>query len=113
MLVTNEMLAVNEVSNIEGGDKLIGKCRKFLKTRKLSKFQKSAKLEKKLWKSENLPNFDAKKNGPSFLTPKARCVFNCLQLIFTKAPILWHFDLKYYIWIEIDALGYEINRVLS
>ena len=33
---------------------------------------------KKLLKNGNLPNFDAKKAGPSFLTPKARSAFNRL-----------------------------------
>ena len=50
---------------------------------------------------------------PSFLTPNARTAFNCLQLAFIKAPIFWHFNPEYYIWIEIDALDYAIGRVLS
>ena len=64
-------------------------------------------------KSGNLPNFDAKENGPSFLTPNARTAFNHLRLAFTKASILQHFDLKCYIWIETDASGYVISGVLS
>ena len=59
-----------------------------LKGKKLSKFQKPAKSGKKSSKSENLPNFDVKDNGPSFLTPKARITFNYLWLAFTKALIL-------------------------
>ena len=77
MLVTNEILAADEIGDVEGGDKLIEKCRKLSKIRKLSKSQKSAKLGKKLSKSGNLPNFDAKENKPSFLTSNARMAFNC------------------------------------
>ena len=66
------------------------------KSRKLSKSQKLTKLRKKLSKSGNLPNFNAKKAGPSFLTSDAREAFNRLWLAFTKAPILWHFNPKYH-----------------
>ena len=123
MFVTNEMFAVDEAGNIEGGDKSIEKVRKLLKTRKLSKGLKLSKSEnskdeksakfKKLSKTENSPNFDAKEAGPSFLTPKARVAFNRLQLAFTKAPIFWHFDPEYYIRIKTDALGYTISGVLN
>ena len=82
VLVTNKILTANEVSGIEGGNELIEKYGK------LSKFQKSAKLRKKSSKSWNLPNFDTKKNGPSFLTFDIRIVFNHLRLAFIKSPIL-------------------------
>ena len=49
----------------------------------------------------------------SYLTPNARRVFIQLRQAFTKAPILWHYDLEYYIRIEINVSGYVINRVLS
>ena len=107
------MLAANEVDNIEDGNKSIKKYEKLLKIRKLSKSQKLAKSRKKLLKSGNLPNFNAKKNKPSFLTPNARTAFNYLQLAFTKALILWHFDPKCHIWIETDTSGYTIGGVLS
>ena len=68
---------------------------------------------KKLLKSSNSPKFNAKENEPSFLTPKARAIFIRLRLAFTKAPILYHFNLEFYIWIETDALGYAISDVLS
>ena len=62
----------------------------FAKTsEQLSKGLKSSKLgnlkgknlakSKKLSKSRNSPNFDVKKAGPSFLTPKAKAVFNRLR----------------------------------
>ena len=43
---------------------------------------------KKLSKSGNLSNFNAKENELSFLTPNTRTAFNHLQLAFIKAPIL-------------------------
>ena len=88
-----------------------------------SKGQKSSKSgnsegkklakSKKPSKSGNLPNFNAKEAGPSFLTPKARSAFNRLRLAFTEALILRHFDPECHIWIETDALGYAIGGVLS
>ena len=89
----NKMLITNKVGVIKGNGELIQKSmelktEKLLKSQKLSKSQKSAKLEKKLSKSENLLNFDPKKNKPNILTPKARIAFNRLWLAFTKAPIL-------------------------
>ena len=48
-----------------------------------------------------------------FLIPKARLAFNKLRKAFTKAPILQHFNPKYYIWIQTDASGYVIGKVLS
>ena len=93
MLVVNKVFATNKVSGIEGDNELIKKYRKLSKTgklskiRKLFKFQKLAKSKKKLLKSENLPNFNAKKNEPSFLNPNAKTVFNYLRLAFTKVLI--------------------------
>ena len=113
MLIANKVSAADEDGSVEGGDRSIEKCGKLWKTRKLSKSWKLAKLRKKLSKSGNLPNFNAKENGPSFLTPDVRIAFNCLWLAFTKALILRHFHPKWYIWIEIDALGYAIGGVLS
>ena len=125
MLVADKLLAANEVDGVEGGDKSIEKCGKLSKTGKLSKSQKlsktgklfksrkSTKSKKKLSKSGNLSNFDAKKNGPSFLAPDARTAFNHLRLAFTKAPIFRHFDPECHIRIETDASGYGIRGVLS
>ena len=73
-------------SNSIGGIEITKKSGK-LKDQKLSKSQKSAKLGKNLSKDGNSPNFDAKDDGPSFLTSKARATFNCLWLAFTKALI--------------------------
>ena len=46
MLVANEVLAVNEVGGIEGGNKSIRKCGKLSKTEKLSKDLKLSKSQK-------------------------------------------------------------------
>ena len=83
------------------------------KSEKTSKSRKLAKSKKNLSKSGNLPNFDAKNNGLSFLIPKARAAFNRLRLAFTKALILRHFDPKCHIKIETDTSGYIIGCVLS
>ena len=80
--------------------KKVKKSRKS-KSKKTSKSHNLAKSGKKLLKSENLPNFNAKKT------------FNHLWVFFIEASILGHFDLKYYIWIETNALVYVIGRVLS
>ena len=84
-----------------------------LKIKKLSKSQKSAKSRKKLLKSGNLPNFDTKKKGLNFLTLNIKMAFNYLWLVFTKALILWYFDLKCHIQIAINALSYAVGGMLS
>ena len=78
VFIANEVLATNKVGDVECGDKSIKKYRKLLKTKKLSKSRKSAKSKKELSKSGNLPNFNVKKNEPSFLTLDARMAFKCL-----------------------------------
>ena len=83
------------------------------KSKKLSKSQKLTKLGKKLLKSRNSPNFNAKKDGLSFLTSKARTAFNCLQLAFIKALNFCYFDPECHIQIEINALNYAIGNGLS
>ena len=50
---------------------------------------------------------------PSFLTSNARQAFTELRQVFTKAPILQHFDPERYIWIEIDTFSYTIGSILS
>ena len=51
------------------------------------KSQKSAKSGKKCHKSGNLPKFDAKKTGSTFLNFDAKTIFKRLRLVFIKAPI--------------------------
>ena len=116
MLAANEVLGVkvlaaNEVSDVESsnGLKRVKPKTGRSESQKLVKSQKS----KKPSKNGNSPNFDATEAGPSILTPKARTVFNRLQLTFTEASILWHFDPKCHIWIETDASGYANGSVLS
>ena len=83
------------------------------KSEKMFKSRNLAKSKKKLSKSRNLTNFDATKAGLKFLTSNAKTTFNRLWLAFIKALILHHFNLEYYIWIEIDTSSYAIGRVLS
>ena len=53
-------------------------------------------------------------NGATdYLIPNARQTLTQLKQAFTKAPILWHFDLKCHIWIETDASGYAIDEGLN
>ena len=127
MFGANEMLgakvfATNEVIDIKDSDRSKriklktrrSKSQNSAKSQKLSKSGKSkGKKSKKPSKSGNLPNFDAREAGPSFLTAGSREAFNRLRLVFTKAPILQHFDPKCHIWIETNVLGYAISIVLS
>ena len=102
------VLAADETGDVRGGDGLKHVEPERSKSQKLATSQKS----KKLSKNGNLPNFNDTEAGPSFLTLEARTTFNCLQLAFTKAPILYHFDLECQIWIETNALGYAIGNGL-
>ena len=79
----------------------------------MSKSRKSAKSRKKSSQSRNLPNFNTKKNKPSFLTPDTKTTFKHLWLAFTKAMIFQYFDPECPIWIETDASGYAIGDMLS
>ena len=63
-------------------------------------------------KSTCMPNIRAI-GKPNFLTSNAKKTFNHLRLVFIKALILQDFDLESYIWIETNASGYIIGRVLS
>ena len=54
-----------------------------------------------------------KNSGTDFLTSKAKKAFRHLQKIFTKAPILRHFDLERHIRIETNASKYTISGVHS
>ena len=49
---------------------------------------------------------------PSFLALDARQIFTQLGQVFTKAPILQHFDSEHHIQIETNASGYAIGYVL-
>ena len=48
-----------------------------------------------------------------YLTLDNRQAFTQLRQTFTKAPILWHFDLECHIRIETNVSGYAIDEVLS
>ena len=52
-------------------------------------------------------------DNSSFLISEAKLIFLRLRQAFTKAPILYYFDLECYIRIEIDVSGYAIDDILS
>ena len=64
-----------------------------------------------LSKSKN--SSKSKEVESSFLTSGARKAFTKLRQAFIKALILHHFDPEHHIWIETDASGHAIGRVLS
>ena len=99
-----------KVDGVGVGGNGVEHAKKSEKTSKSWKLSKSGKMSSK---SGNSTNSDATEDGSKFLTPDARTAFNRLQLAFTEAPILWHFDPEYHIWIETDILGYAIGGVLS
>ena len=70
------------------------------KSKNLSKSKKSSK-SKKTVRSSN------------FFIFRARLVFTKIRQVFVKAPILYHFDPKHYIWVETDVSGYAIGVILS
>ena len=47
-----------------------------------------------------------------FFISRAKLGFTKLRQVFVKLLILYFFNLKYYIRIEIDTLDYTISRVL-
>ena len=74
-------------------------------------------LSKKLKnnKSKNLmhiPNIEAIKK-PIFLIFNTKKAFNYLKLVFIKVSIFWNFNLKCHIQININALSYIIDKMLS
>lgn len=48
-----------------------------------------------------------------FFIFKAKLVFTQLRKMFTKALILYHFNLQRYIQLKTEALGYTIGKALS
>ncbi len=64
-----------------------------------------------LIKAQNFAKVNSSKMD--FLTVKAKEAFIHLSKAFSKAPILRHFDMESYIWIETDVLEYVIGRVLN
>ena len=53
------------------------------------------------------------KNVSNYLIPDTKKTFDQLRQIFTKAPMLQHFDLEQYIQVETDVSGYAIGGLLS
>ena len=48
-----------------------------------------------------------------FLIFQGKLSFLQLRQAFNKAPVLYHFDSKYYIWIKTNIFGYAIGGILS
>lgn len=77
------------------------------------------RTNKNLFKSQKpknstiLSNIGAKTKNIGFLTSKASTAFIQLKQAFTKALIVWHFDLECHIRIETDISDYAICRVLN
>ena len=90
-------------SEIDGGevrnDEVGKKVQKTSKFKNLSKSKKSSKSKKTV--------------GSDFLTPGARLVFTKLRQVFVEALILYYFNLKHHIRVEMDISGYAISRVLN
>ena len=100
------MLKTTELSDSpqrDDNDEVVGGCGE----RNLSKSKKLKNI-----KSEIQTRLGAMEE-PIFLTPNARKVFNQLRQVFTKAPILQHFDPECHIRIETNVSGYAIGRVFS
>lgn len=76
------------------------------KNKNLSKY-------KKLVLAKRLDFAKANSSETDFLIFKAKKTFIHLWKLFTKLSILYHFDPKSYIWIETDASGFVIYKVLS
>ena len=55
----------------------------------------------------------SKSKNPAFLIVNTRQAFIQLRQVFTKAPILSHFNLERHIRIETDTSGYAIDGILS
>ena len=74
---------------------------------------KLKKKDQKTFKSKKLSKSKMMVKSLDFLISKARLMFTKLRQVFVKALILYHFDPKRHIRIEINKLGYAIDRVFS
>lgn len=71
----------------------------------------SSKIDNK--NANQLRNTKIMSSKVGFFTLKACLNFTQLRKIFTKTPILYYFDLKYYIQIETNTSDYAIKCILS
>ena len=83
----------NEINNNEIDDELGKKSQKTLKSKKLFKSKKTVRSD--------------------FSISGARLAFSKLRQAFLKAPILHHFDPKYYIRNVTNVLSYTIGGIFS
>ena len=89
-----------------GADEVVGGGRK-ADDKNLSKSKKSKNAK------SGIPTCIRATGEPTFLTPGAKKSFNQLRQVFTKAPILRHFDPECPIRIETNTSGYAIGELLS
>ena len=96
-----------------GGDEVVG-SRGIVSRGAVGGSDASRKLakSKSQTKSRHLENNDNLEEL-KVLTSNPKEAFNHLKQAFTKALILWHFDLECYIRIETNVSGYVIGEVLS
>ena len=62
---------------------------------------------------KRLPRSKNSNRATCYTTPNAKQAFTQLRQAFTKALIFRHSNLKRYVWIGTNALGYAIDEVLS
>lgn len=58
-------------------------------------------------------NRGVSESGPRFFIFGTKLTFIKLSQTFCTAPILYHFDLKFHVQIDINALSYAIDRVFN
>lgn len=66
-------------------------------------------------KSEKIKRVKTKiiKNLKNYFSSKVPANFIWLRIMFTKALILYHFNLEYHIWIETNTFSFAIGKLLS
>lgn len=71
------------------------------------------KTNKNLFKFQKFKSLIILSKAIGFLTFETSTAFSLLRQTFTKVSIFGYFDLKYYIKIEANTLGYAMSRTLS
>ena len=71
------------------------------------------KRVQKTSKSKNPSKSKKTIKSSNFFISGAKLAFTELRQAFFKAPILYYFDLKHHIRIEIDVSGYAIDELFS
>ena len=69
--------------------------------------------QKKISKIRNLSRINTNQAKPIFLTYNTKVAMKNWWLAFIKAPILQHFNWKFYIQIEINISNFAIRKILN